>query len=64
MLYEDMIYGTTEITEPVVLELINCPSLQRLKGIDQAGYFHPYFKAIPRSRFNHSLGVYLLLKKY
>jgi hypothetical protein len=64
MYYEDTIYGNYEIQEPVILELINSPALQRLKGIDQAGYSHVYFPGIPRSRFNHSLGVYLLLKRY
>jgi len=38
MRYKDPIYGEVEITEPVIVELINSPSLQRLKGIDQAGY--------------------------
>lgn len=64
MHYEDTIYGNYEIQEPVILELINSPAMQRLKGIDQAWYFHVYFPGIPRSRFNHSLGVYLLLKNY
>ncbi len=64
MNYNDTIYGNYEIQEPVILELINSPAMQRLKGIDQAWYFHVYFPGIPRSRFNHSLGVYLLLKNY
>lgn len=64
MHYNDTIYGSYEIQEPVILELINSPAMQRLKWIDQAWYFHVYFPGIPRSRFNHSVGVYLLLKKY
>lgn len=64
MYYTDSVYGTSEIEEPLLLELINSPTLQRLKGIDQAGYFSPYFPGTSRSRFDHSLGVYLLLKKY
>lgn len=66
MIYQDRIYGEIEITEPVVLELINSPAMQRLKGIDQAGYFEP-FVGVPdvgHSRFEHSLGVFILLKKY
>jgi len=64
MRYEDKIYGKIEITEPIILDLINSPSLERLKGIDQAGYFEPHFPESSRTRFEHSVGVYLLLKKY
>lgn len=65
MLYRDRVYGKISIDEPVILELIASPTLQRLKHIDQAGYFKPHFPhAEPRSRFNHSVGVFLLLKLY
>lgn len=60
----DRVHGDQEITEPVVLELIAGPSMQRLKDIDQAGYFEPFFPGFLQSRFEHSLGVYLLLRKY
>lgn len=62
--YRDILYGEIEITEPVILDLINCPTVQRLKGVDQAGYFEAFFPGTAHSRFDHSLGVYLLLKKY
>lgn len=70
MLYKDRIYGEIEITEPVILDLINSSSLQRLKDIDQAGYRPLWVKPdvnigeYDHSRFAHSLGVYLLLRKY
>ena len=69
MIYYDRIYGKTEIKEPVILELIKSFPLQRLKAIDQAGYFlyfwYPDAKDYQSfSRFEHSLGVYILLKKY
>lgn len=64
MHYEDRVYGKVEITEPVVLELINCPTVQRLKEIDQIGYFEPYSPNTAHSRFEHSVGVFLLLNKY
>jgi len=64
MIYTDRIYGKIKITEPIILELINCPSIQRLKGIDQAGYPKPWFPGSPRTRFEHSTGVFILLKKY
>lgn len=64
MKYTDRVYGNLEIDEPVVLELINSKTLQRLKDIDQAGYFEPHFPGTAHSRFEHSIGVYLLLKMY
>jgi HD superfamily phosphohydrolase len=64
MIYKDRVYGEVEITEPVILELINSPSLQRLTGVDQAGYSKPYFPGIIHNRYEHSLGVYIILKKY
>ncbi len=70
MEYTDRIYGKFNITEPVILELIGSPTLQRLKGIDQAGYKPLWVKPKTRvngdeaSRYAHSLGVYLLLRRY
>lgn len=70
MLYKDRVYGEFKIREPIILELINSPSLQRLKDIDQAGYKPLWVKPdfnigeYDHSRFAHSLGVYLLLRKY
>jgi len=64
MRYTDRIYGGVEISEPPVLELIESPVLQRLKEIDQSGYFEPYYPNTTHSRFEHSLGVFCLLKIY
>lgn len=64
MHYTDKIYGEFEITEPVLLELINSPTLQRLKGIDPAGYFDPFYPGKKRTRFEHSVGVCLLLRMF
>lgn len=64
MKYQDRIYGTIEINEPVILDLIESPSIQRMKGVDQHGYFEPYFPGTAYSRFEHSLGVFILLKKF
>jgi HD superfamily phosphohydrolase len=30
----DRAYGAQEITEPVILDLVSKPTMQRLKGID------------------------------
>lgn len=64
MIYSDRIYGKFVITEPVLLELIESRPLQRLKGIDQAGYFEPHFPGVALSRFEHSFGVCLILRKF
>lgn len=61
---KDRVYGEVEILEPVLLEIINCSTFQRLKDINQYGYSEPYFKGANCSRFEHSMGVCLLLKRY
>lgn len=69
MIYRDRIYGKLKIEEPVILELIKSPSLQRLKGISQGAHSPIFFKILnlPFSkcrvfRFEHSLGVFILLR--
>ncbi len=63
MRYADRVYREFEITEPVLLELLSSQSLLRLKDIDQAGYSEPHFPGW-HSRYEHSVGVCLLLRKY
>lgn len=61
MRWIDRVYGESEISDPDLLLLINTPTFQRLKGIRQAGpsaFAHP-FKTV--TRFEHSLGVHVLL---
>ncbi|MFO0703622.1 MAG: HD domain-containing protein [Patescibacteria group bacterium] len=66
MLVTDKIYGQFEINDPVVEELINAPSFQRLKGVWQNGlpprYIAASIKKWTFTRYEHSIGVYLLLK--
>lgn len=64
MKIKDIIFGEIKIDEPIIIELIKTPTLERLKGIDQAGYFKPYFPGSKHTRFEHSVGVYFLLKKF
>ncbi len=64
MHYHDPVYGDVEIDEPVILDIISCPSFQRLKWIDQSWYFEPFYPWCSFKRFEHSVGVYLLLKAY
>ncbi|HDZ54633.1 MAG TPA: HD domain-containing protein [Candidatus Nealsonbacteria bacterium] len=64
MEYKDRIYGKNEIGEPIILELMKSKSMQRLKGIDQHGHFEPYFPDTKCDRFEHSVGVLILLKRF
>ncbi len=59
----DAVYGTQEITDPVALEIINTPEMQRLKGVLQNGTWHLTKPDLQTSRFDHCVGVYLLLQK-
>jgi hypothetical protein len=59
----DRVYGELTITEPVLIELINSKPLQRLKGINQAGATQYVFSYKNVTRYEHSLGVMILLKK-
>lgn len=67
MVYQDPVYRKFEIKEPVILELLASKPLQRLKKITQHGcvpYNKNYGKKVRKvTRFEHSVGVYLLLKQ-
>jgi hypothetical protein len=62
MHWNDRVYGDVTIDDPRLLALIACPTFQRLKGIRQAGpsAFAFPFKTV--TRYEHSLGVFLLLR--
>lgn len=61
---KDNIYGNFEITEPVIRELFNCKDLTRLKYISQSGLKEFNTSSGKRySRWEHSVGVMLLLRK-
>ncbi len=64
MLYHDKVYGESVIDEPVILELMESPALLRLKGVDQGGYVETNFPGSKHSRFEHSVGDFLLLKRF
>jgi hypothetical protein len=61
MTMNDRLFGEIEITEPVIVDLIQSPTLERLKGIDQGGY-KAYYPGDVQNRFEHSVGVYWLLR--
>ena len=63
MRWNDRVYGDVEIDDPEILALIRCATFQRLKGIRQAGPSAWAFPFKNVTRFEHSLGVYLLLTR-
>jgi HD superfamily phosphohydrolase len=62
MRWNDRVYGDSTIDDPRLLALIAGPTFQRLRGIRQAGpsAFAFPFKTV--TRYEHSLGVHLLLR--
>src|SRR3989344_5134266 len=63
MRINDNIYGDFEINESVLIDLINSPSMQRLKKISQFGMPDEYYFMKGYSRYDHCVGVMLLLRK-
>ncbi|MBE7127075.1 HD domain-containing protein [Bacillus mycoides] len=62
MIISDVIYGEFEV-DPVLEELILSKPVQRLKGIHQAGASYLMNEKWNVTRFDHSVGVMLLIKK-
>ena len=63
MRWQDRVYGEVEIEDPAILDLIDCETFQRLRGIHQAGPSALPFPFKDVTRFEHSLGVFVLLRK-
>ncbi len=56
----DKIYGTFEIEEPVLIDLLESRAVQRLKGVLQHGITGLIGITFPTTRYEHSVGVMLL----
>jgi len=63
MIIKDNIYGEFKIKDAVILELLECPSMLRLKNISQYGVPDKYYHLKNYSRYEHSVGVMLLLRR-
>jgi uncharacterized protein len=64
MILKDKIYGEFEIKDPLIEEIIQTKAMQRLKGLNQ--YCLPIVLLDPKlttTRFEHCIGVFLLLKQ-
>ncbi len=60
---KDKVYGEEKIDERVLIDLINSDSVQRLKGVSQWFPREYYHKKNGFSRYEHSIGVMILLRK-
>jgi uncharacterized protein len=63
MQHDDPLYGKGEITEALLLDLIASDAMQRLKGISQHGITALLGITPPFSRFDHSIGAMLLVRR-
>ena len=59
----DSVYGKTKINESVLIELINSKPLLRMKGVYQAGILRKVLLWKQTTRFEHCVGVMILLRK-
>lgn len=60
----DRVYGKIEISNKVIIELIGSSPMQRLKHVGQTGAVAFIEPGRDITRFEHSVGVWFLLKKY
>jgi len=63
MRFDDAVYGQQKVKKEVFKDIIQSEPLQRLKGIHQSGPGKYFIEKTDYTRFNHSLGVYFLLRK-
>jgi HD superfamily phosphohydrolase len=63
MLYTDPIYSAVEIVEPVLIDLMQSQAMQRLRGVLQHGITALIGITRPVTRFEHSVGVMLLVRR-
>jgi len=65
-LFRDPLYdyiGLDKEKESWLLNLINCPELQRLRYINQLGLSHFTYPGSTHSRFSHSFGMFHLMQE-
>jgi len=64
MIITDRIYGKVEITDPLIIELLESAPMQRLKEISQDGATHFIQPIWNADRFEHSFGAWYLSKRF
>ncbi|KAL1914506.1 uncharacterized protein VTP21DRAFT_8220 [Calcarisporiella thermophila] len=63
LLIQDPIYGQVRIQDSILVDLIQCRSMQRLKGVLQHGITGLIGITPPVTRFEHSVGAMLLVRR-
>jgi HD superfamily phosphohydrolase len=63
MIYYDTVYGEIEIKEAVILDLMASEAMQRLHGVLQHGISGLIGITSPVTRFDHSVGVMILVRR-
>lgn len=61
--YQDYVYGTVELKEPVILAVMNSAAMQRLDGVLQHGISGLIGLTAPITRLEHSIGAMLLVRR-
>lgn len=62
--FRDPVHDYIYIQDPLILDLIDTPEFQRLRRIKQLGTSSYVFHGAEHSRFNHSLGVYEITRRF
>ena len=60
----DRVYGEVRLDDPLVEDIIATAAFQRLHGVDQAGYQQAFTPDYVHTRYEHSVGAYVLLDRY
>lgn len=63
MQYEDNVYGSVNIDEPLLVALMYTPAVRRLQGVLQHGITGLIGITTPITRFDHSVGAMLLVRR-
>jgi len=58
----DSIYGQINVDDPVLLDLMECDAMQRLKGVTQHGITALIGITPPFTRFDHCVGTMILVR--
>lgn len=64
MIYDDSLYGCVLLSEPVLLDLLNSTALRRLRNVLQHGITALIGITKPITRYEHSVGVMLLVQRF
>ena len=62
-MFKDPVHRYVRVTDQVIWDLIATPEFQRLRRIKQLGTTYLTFHGAEHSRFNHSLGVYEIVRR-